>query len=203
MDTKKKIFHGDITPKDFAQALIAEFNHGNLQTNQTGANQALAIQISTRRYRESGGKTAITISIEQVPDGVTVHVGDQSIFGIAASLGATALAALRNPLSLITRFDDVAQDLESLQLSERAWEVIHQVAASAKASLALSERLRRAICVFCETPNPVGEPSCVACGAPLGDAQPTTCSHCCFVVHHDEKICPQCRNQLEKYLVQK
>jgi len=196
MDTKIKIFHGDITPKDFSRALIAEFNHGNLQTQVTGAHQALAIQISTRRYRQSGGQTAITISIEKVPDGVTVHVGDQSIFGVAASLGATALAALRNPLSLITRFDDVAQDIESLQLSERAWEIIHEVAAAAKASLALSERLRRAICVFCETPNPVGEPSCVACGAPLGDAQPTTCSHCGFVVLHDESKCPQCKNWL-------
>ncbi|MEN8172376.1 MAG: zinc ribbon domain-containing protein [Chloroflexota bacterium] len=196
METKKKIFHGQIKPKDFARALIAEFNHGNLQTQQTGANQALAIQISTRQYRESGGKTAITISIEKVPDGVAVHVGDQSIFGVAASLGATALAALRNPLSLITRFDDVAQDIESLKLSEKAWEVIHEVAASAKASLALSERLRRAICVYCDTPNPVGEPSCVACGAPLGDAQPTTCSNCGFVVSDDERICPQCKNRL-------
>jgi len=196
MDTERKIFHGDITPKDFARALIAEFDHGNLQTNLSGANSALAIQISTRQFRESGGQTAITISIEKVPDGVAVHVGDQSFFGVAASLGATALAALRNPLSLITRFDDVAQDIESLQLSEKAWEIIHEVAASAKASLALSERLRRAICVFCETPNPVGEPSCVACGAPLGDAQPITCSHCGFVVYQNESKCPQCRNRL-------
>lgn len=196
MDTEKKIFHGDITPKDFADALIAAFNHGNLQTFQTGSDRALAVQIATRQVRESGGQTAITISIEKVADGVAVHVGDQSTFGIAASLGATALAALRNPLSLIGRLDDVAQDIESLQLSERAWEVIHAVAASANASLALSERLRRAICVFCETPNPVGEPSCVACGAPLGDAQPSTCSRCGFVVHHDDSQCPQCKQRL-------
>jgi hypothetical protein len=196
MDTKKKIFHGNITPRDFVRALISEFNHGNLKTLRTGSDQAVALQIATRQHRFSGGKTSITISIEKVADGVAVHVGDQSIFGVAASLGATALAALRNPFSIITRLDDVAQDIESLQVSERAWEIIHEVAASANASLALSERLRRAICVYCETPNPVGEPSCVACGAPLGEAQPTTCPRCGFVVHHDESQCPQCKHRL-------
>ncbi len=196
MDTKKKIFHGKILPQDFAQALISEFNHGNLQTQKTGSEKALALQIGTRQFRNSGGKTAITISIEKVSDGVTVHVGDQSIFGVAASLGATALAALRNPLSLITRLDDVAQDLESLKISERAWEIIHHVAASANASLALSERLRRAVCLFCETPNPVGDPSCVACGAPLGEAQPLTCPTCGFIVHNDDDLCPQCKRRL-------
>ncbi len=196
MDTKKKIFHGDIVPRDFAQALVSEFNHGNLQTLKTGSEKAMALQITTRQFRNSGGKTAITISIEKVADGVAVHVGDQSIIGVAASLGTTALAALRNPLSLISRLDDVAQDIESLQISERAWEIIHEVAISAKASLALSERLRRAICLYCKTPNPVGEPSCVGCGAPLGDAQPSTCPNCGFVVLDDDNLCPQCKHHL-------
>jgi hypothetical protein len=97
---------------------------------------------------------------------------------------------------LLGRLDDVAQDIESLQISDRIWEVIENVAYAAGASFELSERLRRLVCAFCDTANPVGEPSCIACGAPLGSAQPQTCPHCGFVVKHDETTCPNCNRPL-------
>ncbi len=193
---KKKIFHGDIKPNTFAKALIAEFDHGNLQAGYTKTPDGLIIQIATRSFRQSGGQTGLTVAIERVEDGVAIQMGDQSMFGVAASLGTTALAAIRNPFSLLGRLDDIAQDIESLQLDDRAWEVIEKVARAAGASLELSERLRRLVCDYCDTANPVGESSCIACGAPLGDVQPTTCHHCGFVVRRSESICPDCKQPL-------
>ncbi len=190
-----KIFHGDIQPKDFARALTGEFNRGNLTAQQYGSGDEIVVQIATRQMRRSGGDTALTITLAQVPDGVSVQIGKQSWLGIAASLGSTALAALRHPFHLLGRLDDVAQDIESLQISERAWEVIENAAYAAGATFELSERLRRLVCTYCETANPVGAPSCVACGAPLGSAQPDTCRYCGFVLRNDERVCPNCKRQ--------
>ena len=192
----RKVFHGKIRPIDFATALIAEFNSGNLRAHQLGNGREIIVQIHTRDERRSGGQTALTVTLEQVEDGVAIQVGKQSLFGVAASLGVTALAAFRNPFSLLGRLDDIAQDIESLQISDRVWEIIENEAKAAGASFELSERLRRLVCEYCDTPNPVGEPHCIACGAPLGNMQPVTCRKCGYTVQKGEKTCPNCHQPL-------
>jgi RNase P subunit RPR2 len=193
---KEKIYHGEIEPQTFARALVAEFNDENIRAQQFNTDEGIIVQIATRANRRSGGKTTLTVSFTRVEDGLSVRVGNQSVFGVAASLGRTALSAVRSPFNLLWRLDDLAQDIESLQLDERVWEVIANVAEAADVSLELSERLRRVVCDYCETPNPVGEASCVACGAPLGNVQPTTCPHCGFVVRNNERRCPRCAQPL-------
>ena len=193
---KKKIFHGDIQPEHFAKALVAEFNRGNLEARQVKTPAGVIVQIATSAYRRSGGQTGLTVSIERVEDGVAIQMGDQSMFGVAASLGTTALAALSNPFNLLGRLDDLAQDIESLQLDDRVWDVIEQVAVTRGASLELSERLKRLVCEYCDTANPVGKSNCIACGAPLGNVQPLTCPNCGFVVRRSESICPSCKRPL-------
>ncbi|NOY98896.1 MAG: zinc ribbon domain-containing protein [Chloroflexi bacterium] len=193
---EQRVFHGDLSPADLAQALLAAFNRGNLRAQILGKNDQMAVQIATRPGARSGGQTALTVSIQKVTDGVLVQLGQQAWMGVAASLGQTAFAALRNPFSLLNRLDDLAQDIENLQLSENVWEVIAEAARAAGASYQLSERLARLTCEYCGTANPVGEPSCIACGAPLGDAQPRTCPNCGYVVTGEESICPNCRRPL-------
>lgn len=112
--------------------------------------------------------------------------------GVAASFGQTALEALRNPWRLIHRLDDLAQDYEYLQLSDDIWSVIESTANAHGATFELSERLRRVVCPYCITANPVGEPNCIACGAPLGRQQPRTCQYCGFAVKTNEQVCPNC-----------
>ena len=41
------------------------------------------------------------------------------------------------------------------------------------------------------------EGRCIACGAPLGEVQPSTCANCGFVVQKEEKICPNCKTRLK------
>lgn len=139
---------------------------------------------------------AMTVTLKGVEDGVTVQIGKGSILGTLASLGWTTLAALRNPLNLLGRLDDLAQDIENLQTEDNIWEVVDEVMRAAGASYELSERLRRMVCSYCNTANPVGESSCVACGAPLGDVQPETCKNCGFILKPGEVICQNCGQPL-------
>jgi len=195
----RRIFHGKITPTDVAQALMAEFNQGNTQTQLLGESNNLTIQIASLQNPRSGGRTAMSVNLQQLEDGVMVQVGAQQWLDIAASLGQTAISALLNPLNLLGRLDDIAQDVSSLQLNERIWRVVSNVVRAAGASLKLSERLSRVTCEYCGVANPVGEATCLACGAPLGKAQPVTCSNCGYVLAHDEKICPNCGQAVTTY----
>jgi len=188
----RRIYHGTITPADVTQALIAEFNQGNLRTQLLGAADNLTLQVASTQFVQSGGKTAITINVQKHEDGVLVQVGEQQWLGVAASLGQTALAALLNPLNLLGRLDDIAQDVNSLQLTDRVWRVVAAVVRTKGASTEISERLSRLTCGYCGSANPVAEPTCITCGAPLGKAQPRACGNCGYVVKGEEKFCPNC-----------
>lgn len=188
----QRIFHGNLKPADVAQALLAEFNRGNLRAQILGQSDNLAVQIGTRPGASSGGQTGLAVTIQRAPDGILVQIGQQDWFGTAASLGTTTIAALMNPWNLLGRLDDIAQDVENLQLTERVWQAVDQAARAAGASHQLSERLSRIACEYCGTANPVGEGACIACGAPLGRSQPGTCPNCGFVIKSNETRCPNC-----------
>ena len=188
----RRIFHGKISPSDIANALEAEFNHGNTQTQIFGESGNLTMQVASSQYSRSGGRTGISVNLQQIEDGVMVQVGEQQWLGVAASLGQTAIAAILNPMNLLGRLDDIAQDVSSLQLNEKIMQTISNVARAAGASQELSERLSSVTCEFCGAANPVGESTCVACGAPLGKEQPKTCHKCGYVITRDEKFCPNC-----------
>jgi hypothetical protein len=192
----RRVFHGNITPSLVAQALIAEFDQGNMQTQLLGESENLTVQIASSQGSRSGGKTALTVNLQQVPDGVMVQVGEQEWLGVAADLGATVLATIINPLNLIGRLGSIAQDVSSLQLTDRIWDVISKVVSSAGASHQISERLSRLTCGYCGAANAVGDSTCVACGAPLGKEQPKACAKCGYVLVHDEKFCPSCGFQV-------
>ena len=193
---ERQIFHGNIKPVDIAQALLGEFNQGNLRAQTLGQSDKMIVQIGTQPGAMSGGQTAVTVTIQKLEDGVMVELGQQAWLGVAASLGTSALAALRNPFNLLGRLDDIAQDIENLQISDHIWQVIAQSARAAGVSAELSDRLKRLTCDYCGVANPVGEPSCIACGAPLGKMQPNTCRNCGYIVQPGDKKCKNCNQDL-------
>lgn len=193
---EQKVFHGSISPMDLAQSLAAKFNRGNYRVQQFNNHNQIAIQIATASYAQSGGQTALSIMLRQIEDGVLIEVGEQQWLGIAASLGMTAFAAVTNPLNLFSRLDDIAQDIESLQLKDSIWKVINETAEVMEASTMISDKLRRLECSYCGTANPVGQPNCIACGAPLGNIHPITCPNCGFVIGAGIKQCPNCKTNL-------
>lgn len=187
-----RYYHGNISPLDFAHPLISNFNRGNLRAQQFGDEKKIVVQVATRDMPNSGGQTALSVSIEKAEDGVAIQIGKQSWLGVAASLGVTAISAWRNPWSLLSRLDDVAQDIEYLQLSEQVIQVIESTALMHNATYELSDRLRRIVCNYCQSANPIDESNCIACGAPLGTVQPKTCHSCGYVIKPAENICPNC-----------
>lgn len=191
-----RIYHGELTPSDIARELIAYFSRGVYQVQQIGADPQIAVQITTHKKAQSGGHTALTISIHGVEDGISVQTGKQALLGVAASLGVSALSVIRNPFSLIGRLDDIAQDIESINLEEEVWRVIDRLAKQHNMGQELSVRLKRYNCPYCNTANPPGESRCIACGAPLGDIQPVTCLNCGFLVSKSEGNCPNCKAKL-------
>lgn len=193
---QRRILYGNIKPNDIARALMAEFNRGNLHAQTIGNVDKLAVQIATRMGSRSGGQTALTVTVQSVEDGIMLEIGQQAWLGVAASLGQTAFSALRNPFSLLGRLDDLAQDIENMQLREKVMQAVERTAVAIGASYELSARLRRISCGYCGTANPLGEGSCLACGAPLGDAHPTTCPSCGFAVMKNESVCPNCNRIL-------
>lgn len=192
----QRTFHGPVTPEGLARALVGELARGSLQAQQLGSGDHVVVQIATRPGAPSGGPTAVTVQLHSVEDGVMIEIGKQAWHGVAASLAETALWALRNPWTLITRLDDVAEDLSSFGLVERVWKALEAAAAGVGASHQISERLRRLVCAYCATANVVGAPSCEACGAPLGPEQPIACPRCGFVSPAGTAICPRCGTRL-------
>jgi hypothetical protein len=167
---EQRVFHGPIAPADIATALVAEFDQGELEAQRVGSGDQLVVQIASRRHPSSGGRTALTVQLAAVEDGVMVRMGRQDWLGVAASLGITALMALLKPITFVSRVDDLAQDIASIGLIDRAWATIERAAQTHGASHELSERLRRLTCAHCLTANPVGAPACLACGSPLGQS---------------------------------
>jgi hypothetical protein len=194
--TEQRVFYGAVKPSDFARALVAEFNQGELEAQQVGSGDRQVVQIATRRHPTSGGRTALTIQLTAVEDGVMVRMGRQDWLGVAASLGMTALMDFFKPITFVSRVDDLAQDISALRLIDRAWETIARTAQSLGASHQLSERLRRLTCLHCLTANPVGAPACIACGAPLGPAQPSACPKCGHILTADTIRCSECGTPL-------
>lgn len=192
----KKVFHGNFTPDDLAELIILRFDRGNLEVQRVGAGEQVAVQIRTKRAAQSGGQTAIGIIFQKFEDGVIISTGQQQWAGIAASLGFSALAALRNPLTLLGRIDDIAQDIEYLNLEEEIWSVLSSKVKIKGSQYDLSQRLQRIVCDYCDTANRVDAPSCLACGAPLGNKQPRTCKNCGYVLSSRDKVCPNCQNRI-------
>jgi RNase P subunit RPR2 len=192
----QRIYHGKFLSSDLSEALVAYFSRGNMRVIQHGSSENMVVQIATAPFATSGGTTALAVHLQNVADGVAVEVGKQAWLGIAASLGVTTVAALSNPWNLLGRLDDIAQDIEYVQLSENVWNVLDTTARSLGTGFDLSERLNRYICDYCTTPNPPGESLCIACGAPLGDIQPRTCRNCGYIVYKNEKNCANCGKPL-------
>lgn len=190
-----KTFHGNIQAVDIAKALVNQFDRGNLIAEMAESGEQYVVQIASRRNAQSGGQTALGVTIHQNKDGVTIQLGKQEWLGLAASLGKSLLM-LRNPLRLLNRLDDIAQDIENLDLDDRIWDVIEDIAKTAGASHELSGRLNRYVCEYCNVANQPGEGQCLACGAPLGDIQHDTCNNCGFVANPGDTKCDNCGEKL-------
>jgi len=191
-----RVYHGNISAVDIARALKAEFHRGNFIVETFGKPEKIVLQITTKRNLRSGGQTALSVNLTDLEDGVIINIENQKWLGIAASMGLSAISTAINPLNLLTRIDDIAQDIESLSMTDDVWSVVETSVRLAGAGHQLSQKLRRVTCEYCGCAIQTGEPNCVACGAPLGNVQPVTCKACGFVGSSTDKYCSNCHQPL-------
>lgn len=190
--TNQRTYHGEIEPDKMADVIVAAFNQGNMRAQQVGHGEKVMVQIAIRDQAQSGGKAALTVTIQKVEDGVSVAIGQHEWFGAAASIGQTALQTFLNPWNIINRLDDLAQDITSLTLADKVWEAVEKFARAAKVTKTISKRLQSVSCPYCGTANKVAEGNCENCGAPLGEFQPMSCPKCGNVMPPKSKFCANC-----------
>jgi hypothetical protein len=188
----ERTYHGEIVPGDMAAALMAAFNQGNMRCQQIGQGDRVMVQIATRDNARSGGKAALSVTVQKTGDGVVVGLGQHEWLGVAASLGQTALSTLMNPWNIINRLDDIAQDITSLTLEDKVWQAVEKFAQTARVTKRISARLQTVVCPYCNTANKIGAPNCESCGAPLGDFQPIACPRCGNVMPPKSSQCDNC-----------
>jgi DNA-directed RNA polymerase subunit RPC12/RpoP len=157
------------------------------------------VQIAARGRGWGAARSALSVGIAPVEEGVRVTVGEQRWLDAAASLAITGLGALIQPRSLLWRIDDIARDVGKLTLDDQVWEAVEHYAESSGARLGLAEKQLAVTCPYCGVGNPVGQGKCSACGAGLAEVQPISCPKCGFVLVKTARFCSRCGRALPRY----
>ncbi|RME31549.1 MAG: zinc ribbon domain-containing protein [Thermoflexia bacterium] len=193
---EQRIYRGEIDPQALADALVLQFNTGNLMAQRVGRGDNVLVQIATRDWDWGGPQSALTLGISRVEGGIRVTMGQQQWLGAVADLAQTGLMALINPLSLITRIDDIARSIAGLTLPQQVWEAVEHYCESAGARLAGALEEETVVCAYCGVGNPIGAAKCSACGAPLAAARPIVCPRCGKRSGPDARFCSHCGTPL-------
>jgi hypothetical protein len=189
---EQRTYHGKVTPRDIANVLVSRFTSDDLSAVATGDAEKIIVNISSAGYQ--GGRTALAVGLSPASNGVLVTVGDHNLLGLAADLVQTGLGAWRNPLALIGEIDDVARNMEKLNLPAQVWEAVDHYCQSMGAGL--TPEPTTVTCPYCGVLGPIGAGTCAACGAPLGRAQPVTCPKCGKLLPADLDYCTRCGSPL-------
>jgi ribosomal protein L40E len=175
---EQRIYRGEISPQALADALVLQFNWGDLMAQRVGTGDQVLVQIATRNWGWGGPQSALTLGISRVEGGIQVTLGQQRWLGAVADLAQTGLMALVNPLSLLTRIDDIARSISGLTLPQQVWETVEHFCESVGARPAAMVEEETIVCAYCGVGNPLNATKCSACGASLADARPVTCLRC-------------------------
>lgn len=194
---EQRTYRGEIDPEGLADALMTRFNHGDLMAQKVwGQEGHVMVQVATRQWGWGAARSALSVGIAPVEDGVRVTVGEQRWLDAAASLAITGLGALVRPLSLLHRIDDIARDIGKLTLPDQVWSAVEHYVDSVGAKLGMSEKQIVVTCPYCGVGNPVGVGTCSACGGSLAEVQPVACPSCGFIVPKDAHFCSRCGTKL-------
>lgn len=200
---EQRTYHGDLSPDDLANALIAQFNQGNTiaqRFSQAGPEQGrrgdrVIVQIGARDRRR-GVENALAVSITKTDDGVDVAVGKQQWIEAATDLVQSGLGALFNPFSVLANLGEIVSDVSSFALPAQIWQTVEGYCKSVGAGLGGSAKQVTIACAYCGVANSPGAPTCIGCGAPLGNLQPIYCPQCGQAAPYDAKSCQRCGTRL-------
>jgi len=187
-----RTYWGGISAQSLARSLVEHFNTPDTRAQMVGDPSRILVQIGNRPREFGDPTTALTVGIVQDEESITVTMGQQKWIGIAADLAKTGIMALINPWYLLNELDDVARNMDWLGLREQVWQAIDGYCQAVGGSLGVPPELRQVVCPYCGVGNPIGQPKCTACAAPLGDYQPTTCPKCGYLLPYTKRFCTRC-----------
>ncbi len=194
---ERRIYRGEIYPQAMADALVLQFNKGDLMAQRIGTGDQVLVQIATRDWDWGGPQSALTLGISRVEGGVQVTMGQQRWLGALADLAQTGLMALINPISLITRIDDIARSISGLTLPQQVWLAVEHYCESVDARPVGMMEEETIVCAYCGVGNPLDAAKCSACGAPLADARPVMCPRCGKRSAAGARFCSHCGTSLQ------
>ena len=148
---EQRTYHGKITTREVAEALLGRFHGDDMSVAMSGDDDKIMLNISSAGWQ--GGRTALAVGLSQVSAGVMVTVGEHSLLGVAADLLQTGLGALRNPLTIIGEIDDVARNVERLNLPAQVWETVDHYARSVGAGSYTGSDLGGLPVLWCPQPH--------------------------------------------------
>ncbi len=196
-EMEQRAYHGRIDVEEMGQALAVQFNQGDTRAQwMRGQEGRTIVQIQARRVEASDPQTAVTLHITPSSTGAVVSMAEQQWLGVAADLARTGLKALLNPWSIIGEIDNVARNVRGLRLREEIWNAIELYCRSIGAGTGAASMLQHVVCLYCGTPNALGETNCKACRAPLTEAQPLICGRCGFMNEPRADRCANCKAPL-------
>jgi len=194
---EQRTYRGEIDVESLAEALLTSFNSGELMAQAVrGQDGHILVQIAMRDSGWGAARSALSVGLARVQDGVRVTIGEQRWLDAAASLAITGLGALINPRSLLWRIDDIARDVGKLTLDDQVWKAIEHYCESVGATLGLAEKHLVVACAYCGVGNEVGVGKCSACGGSLVEVQPVACHKCGFVLPKGSRFCSRCGTKL-------
>ena len=194
---EQRAYHGEINPEDLARTLVLRFNEGETRAHAIKGEAGRAvIQIQNRRVEYGDPNTAVTVQVSPTKTGITVTVSEQKLLGVAADMAKSGVKAWLNPLNLLGELDDIARNVRWMGLRTEIWKAVDEYCQSQGSGRGAAGLLLNIVCPYCGTPNDVGTKTCVACKAPLAEAQPIVCGKCGFLNQPEATLCVNCGAKL-------
>lgn len=196
-NVEQRAYHGEIKPEDLARALVMQFNEGETRAHAIRGEAGRAvIQIQSRKVEYGDPSTAVTVQVSPTKTGITVSVSEQKLLGVAADMAKSGVKAWLNPLNLLGELDDIARNVRWMGLRSEIWKAVDEYCQLQGSARSAGGLLMNVACPYCGTPNEIGTATCVACKAPLAEAQPIVCGRCGFLNQPEAELCVNCGAKL-------
>ncbi len=196
---EQRVYHGQVSPEDVAQALLDEWDQGDTMAQAFGEEGRVIVQIGQRSagWFSDEPRQALTLGIEPIADGLRVTMGQQQWYqdgGIQfIGGGLIGLFPFFFAFPLGQLFGGAEDDIDQ-RLPARVWQSIERFAGNTGAATGATRRLTTIPCPSCGVANAQGAERCSACGTSL--TAPAGCPNCGHTNPPGANFCNRCGAQL-------
>lgn len=178
---EQRVYHGNIRPEELAQVLLDDWDRDDTVAQALEAEDGIIVQIGQRTagWFSDEPHQALTLSIEQLDDGVQVTMGQQQWY--KGGGGQIMVGGLIGFFPFFFSFplgqgQQNADGEIDQSLPGQIWQSIERYTNQGGAATGPTRRLSMITCPNCGVSNPAEAQHCSACGTALG--APISCPNC-------------------------